>query len=156
MIEVCKLSERPCVESSDPRRRGKCCRCHAPLEKQAVDPTRDLAFEAKFMEHALDMAQRVQGITNHGYHSLVNHRLDVGRQRYGDAAFLDRDNLKEVREETPDVAAYAMLELQRQRALGADPEVLDAIYLDLVGAAAYASIADWFVQRATLKLRGED
>lgn len=121
-----------------------------------VDPTRDLAYEAAFLSDALEMATRITGIANYTYPTMVNHRLSIGRARYGDADYMTKDNLQEVREETPDIAAYAVLELQKQRRLGLDPDVLADLRLDLVAAAAYGAIADWFAQRATLLLRGED
>lgn len=136
-----------------------CVKCARRLTDELPgphDPTRDLQFETNFLLDALETAQRVTGISNHSYPTLVNMRLAVGRERYGDANYMTKDNLQEVREETPDIAAYAVLELQKQRHLGLDPEVFSELRLQLVAAAAYGAIADWYAQRASLLLKGEE
>jgi hypothetical protein len=136
---------------------GLCVKCGRRLPiAQAPDPTRDLEYENAFLTDALEMALRVSGISNYSYPAAVYHRLNIGRERYGDGNYLTKDNLQEVREETPDIAAYAVLELQKQQRLGLNPEVLAELRLDLVAAAAYGAIADYFAQRASLLLRGEE
>jgi hypothetical protein len=102
-----------------------------------------------------EAAVRLTGIANPAYAGRVQRRLDIGRQRYGDADYLAKDCIVEVMEETPDIASYAVLELQRQLHLNRLPdEVYDEVYLDLVAAAAYGAVADHFAQRAGLKIYG--
>lgn len=145
--------------SNDPRLHGLCVKCGRPIPKavdptSAIDPARDTAFEADFLADALTMAARVAGIPNMAYATRVNHRLEIGRQRYGDGDFLSKDNLVEVMEETPDLAAYAMLELQRLRRDGSiNPVLFNDLRLDLVAVAAYGSVADYFAQRAAQRLK---
>lgn len=145
------------VESLDPRRAGLCAKCSKRIGGGApapspVDPNRDLSFEAGFLNRAVEVAQRMTGISNPAYGQLVADRLEVGRQRYGDGDFLSKDNLLEVREETPDIASYAMLELRKQQILGLDQGTYDELELDLVAAAAYGAVADWYAQRASRRL----
>lgn len=121
-----------------------------------IDPTRDLEFERAFIRDVLVTAGRLTGIYHPRYANSVFQRLAVGRLRYGDGDYLTKDNLQEVREETPDVATYAMLELQKQRRLGLDDTTFQELRLDLVAAAAYGSVADWYAQRASRLLTGAD
>lgn len=148
----------PCFHSPSPDpRKDSCVKCGRLFTPPEPEPdARDFFFEEKFLLDALEMAQRTTGITNFQYQQLVWHRLAVGHERYGANNFLKVDNLREVREETPDIAAYAVLELQKQRRQGLDPEVLAELRLDLVAAAAYGAVADYFAQRASLLLRGEE
>ena len=119
-----------------------------------TDPNRDLAFESRFLADAHELAGRLTGISNFAYPLRVNHRLDIGRERYGDGDFLGKDCIQEVLEETPDLAAYAMLELQRLGRLDSPPVPLSEIRLDLVAVAAYGSIADYYAQRAGRRIAG--
>lgn len=143
--------------SVNDRYRG-CERCGLlPKYHPQIDPTRDLAFEAKFLNDALEAAGRLTGVHNPSYPLSVSARLDVGRRRYGDANYMGKDNLVEVLEETPDIASYAMLELQKQRRLKTmDPDTLDELYLDLVAAAAYGAAADFYARRAMRTRQGEE
>lgn len=118
------------------------------------DPTRDLVFEAKFLADVVEAAGRLGGITNNSYPPSVERRLAVGRERYGDGNFLDKDNLQEVLEETPDIASYSMLELERLLRLGIDDEIFDEMYLDLVAAGAYAALSDHYARRAMRTRQG--
>ncbi len=116
--------------------------------------SRDPAYERAFLDDVEYLVAQIQGLSyqpeDKAYARKVVARLNLGAQRYGDLAYLTRDNLAEVEEETPDVAAYAVLELQRLRV--SDPSVVDEVRADLVTAAAYAAIADGFVRRARRKL----
>lgn len=143
--------------SPDPRKEGLCVKCGRPYAPDSpVDPARDLAFEMEFLGEALDTALRLTGVSNMAYPMRVNHRLDIGRARYGDGDFLTKDNLTEVLEETPDLAAYAMLELQRlRRDASINPVLFNDIRLDLIGVAAYGAISDYYAQRAARRLRGD-
>lgn len=134
---------------------GWCVKCGQEYTP-AKDPTRDLEFESRFLTDALEVAQRLTGITNPAYPARVNHRLDVGRVRYGDADFLSKDCIVEVLEETPDLAAYSMLELQRLRYLGDAEGIFAELRLDLVAVAAFGAVADWYAQRAARRLRGQE
>lgn len=128
---------------------------HTQDPDSETDPARDLGFESRFLADAVELAQRLHGIANLAYPQRVNDRLAIGRARYGDGAFLGKDNITEVLEETPDLAAYAMLELQRIRSLGHFDKYSE-VRLDLVAVAAYGSIADWYAIRAGARLRGEE
>lgn len=119
------------------------------------DPTRDLHYEHQFLADALEMATRLTGITNNVYPFRVHHRLDIGRARYGDGNYLTKDNLQEVLEETPDLAAYAVLELQRLRRTES-PEIVAGVRMDLLAVSAYGAVADWYAQRALRRLKGEE
>lgn len=152
-----------CAASNDPRYQESCYKCGKRLHPGSevvklpgIDPSRDEEFETWFLGEALSWAQRLTGIMNMAYPIRVNRRLDIGRERYGDGDFLTKDNLQEVLEETPDLAGYAMLELQRLRR---DSEVERTVYedvkQDLVAVAAYGAIADYYAQRAAQRLRDE-
>jgi hypothetical protein len=82
--------------------------------------------------------------------------MRVGREVYGDDAFMGKDNIAEVMEETPDIAGYAVLELQKQRNLGLPSAVFEDVRLDLVAASAYGAVADWYAQRAGRRLKGDE
>lgn len=138
--------------AADPRMAGTCVKCGSPLAK--ADPARDLQFESRFLQDSLELALRLTGVSNELYPRRVNQRLALGRERYGEGTFLRRDNLVEVLEETPDLAAYAMLELQRQRVLGLGNAAFEELRLDLVAVAAYGAVADYYAQRASLRARG--
>ena len=161
------------AESANPRTENWCVKCgkrmpdigpvkpftpNLPQDNFVPkDPARDPEFESAFLQDALEVAQRLAGIANPAYPHRVNHRLDVGRARYGDADFLSKDNLVEVLEETPDLAAYAMLELQRLRHLGViSQRVAEELRLDLVAVAAFGAVADWYAQRAARRLKGTE
>lgn len=153
--------QAPCVTflaATNPRVET-CVKCgkgegvHTPAAKPEVDPTRDLAAEVEFFTEVVQTAQRLTGISNPDYIAEVMHRLDIGRERYGDADYMRKDVLREVREETPDIAAYAVLELHKQRALGLDREHFSNLYQDLLAASAYAAVADYYAKRADIRLK---
>jgi hypothetical protein len=125
---------------------------HPPLP-----PARDRAFEDQFFADVVLTAHRLTGITNDSYPGRVQHRMRVGREVYGDDAFMAKDNIAEVMEETPDIAGYAVLELQKQKNLGQiAPDVFEDVRLDLVAASAYGAVADWYAQRAGRRLKGDE
>lgn len=143
--------------SADPRKQGTCVKCGRPYDAAASpDPARDLLYESSFLYDALEMCQRLTGITNPSYPAQVFDRLAVGKARYGDGDFLTKNCIDEVREETPDLAAYAMLELQRQKHLGLDADTLASVRLDLVAVSAYGAVADFYAQRAARRLQGAE
>lgn len=145
-----------CEPSTDPRYQRVCVKCSRPVLAPPLDPTRDLEYERAFLRDAVELCQRLTGIHNPIYPILVERRLDVGRKRYGDGDYMRKDNLREVREETPDIASYALLELHKQRQLGLGEETQRELRLDLVAAAAYGAAADWYAQRATRRLEGTE
>ncbi len=49
------------------------------------------------------------GVDAGAYPGAVRRRLALGARRYGEGAFLERDNTRELLEETPDGAAYCLL-----------------------------------------------
>jgi hypothetical protein len=153
----------PCfgfAHSENPRIRS-CAKCgrapenHRAAPEATVDPTRDLRFEDDFFHEAVTYAQRATGISNLAYVPRVQARLQVGRERYGDANYMEKDVLQEVLDETPDIAGYAVLELHKQRALGLDEFRFRNLYHDLLAATAYGVVADFYAQRAARRLAGE-
>lgn len=125
---------------------------HLAMEQPATDPTRDPWLEAAFLEDVVNTAQRLTGITNHVYPQLVRDRLAIGYRRYGAGDFLRKDNLREVREETPDIASYAILELTKQKRAGMPELPFLELRLELVACAAYGAVADYYAQRAARHL----
>lgn len=78
---------------------------------------RDLDLERELLALAGEINLRHHGEQPGPYSRAVRARLQLGAERYEPGAFRQRDNLVEVLEETPDVAAYVLLELQRLRIL---------------------------------------
>ena len=115
--------------------------------------TRDGAWEAEFLGRVVETAQRLCGNASYAYPARVGRRLAEGQALYGDE-WRDKDCLAEVLEETPDLAGYGMLEIQRLRAQGADPGLIADVELDLLAVAAYGCIADYFALRAARRIRG--
>jgi len=123
-------------------------------------PSRDEAFERAFLADMRQLVTHLRGAAGtpgetEAFVRRIRERLAIGAERYGEHQFLQRDNLSEVEEETPDVAAYAMLELERLQELLPPAELAD-VRIDLVTAAAYAAIADVYVRAARRKLGGHD
>lgn len=119
----------------------------------ATDPTRDPELETRFLDEVVETAQRLTGIFNPSYPLAAIHRLDVGFRRYGVGDYLLKDNLKEVREETPDIATYSVLELTKQKRVGLQDDKFNDLWLALVACAAYGAVADYYAQRATEIMR---
>lgn len=112
--------------------------------------SRDPELERRLLEAIVARARLRFGVRCGPYTAAVQRRLELGAERYGDDAFLTRDNLAELLEETPDVAGYALLELQRL-AGRAHPGVRD----DLLRAALCGAVADHYARRARRRLRGK-
>lgn len=102
------------------------------------------ALERTFLANAITEAARL-GVDAVGYDDAVLERLELGALRYGGDAFLERDNLVELLEETPDVAGYALLELQR---LGARERLDGDVAQALLKAAVHGAIADHYARQA--------
>lgn len=101
-------------------------------------------LEHRFLEGVEAQAARL-GVDVKPYHDAVLARLALGADRYGERAYLGRDNLVELLEETPDVAGYALLELQR---LGARGELDSTVANHLLEAAVHGAIADHHAREA--------
>lgn len=123
-----------------------CARCSYPRSAHPkTEPSpRDPATEQDFLEAALALAEKLIGRHHSGYIAQVRKRLAIGAERYGDGAFLERDNLVEIREETPDLGSYPVLEYQRMLAAGEDTAEDKA---DLLAIAAHGACADIHAQR---------
>lgn len=149
----------PCLgfEAAQNPRILTCVKCGRPEGMHAKKPTpvRDLDAEQEFFAEAVNVAQRVAGVYNPGYITRVMERLAIGAERYGDNAFMETDVLQEVLDETPDIAGYGVLELHKQRALGLDQNKYAELYQDLLAAASYAVVADWYANRAKRRLHEE-
>jgi transcription initiation factor TFIIIB Brf1 subunit/transcription initiation factor TFIIB len=102
--------ETACVPSTNPRREHVCVRCARVIETRE----RDRELEAELFTLAAELNERAHGEHPGSFASRVFDRLEMGQQRYGDE-YLHRDNLTEAAEETPDAAAYVLLELHRLR-----------------------------------------
>lgn len=70
-------------------------------------------YERRFLDEVESEASRRYNIDARGYRERVEARLAVGAERYGDDDFMGKDVVTELLEETPDVAAYALLEAQK-------------------------------------------
>lgn len=108
-------------------------------------PGRDRAYEAEFLENVERKALERFGVNVAGYRISVERRLEHGAKVYGDLDFLDKDMVRELLEETPDVASHALLEAQKRLARGAeDDEKLHFLF----DAAVYGAMADYCARRA--------
>lgn len=128
---------------------GKCGRipdAHPPC-------SRDVGVERAFMADVAELVAQMRGMSFNptalaAYTRKVSERLAIGEERYGGTEFLSRDNLVEVADETPDVAAYGLLEVERLQREGLDEQAVSEVRSALVTAAAYTAIADEYVRVA--------
>ena len=74
---------------------------------------RDHVEEARLLNEAANICQRVYGESAPRFARTVRQRLAKGAAQYGDSDYLSKDNLIEASLESPDLAAYAMLDYQR-------------------------------------------
>lgn len=74
---------------------------------------RDQNEEAKLLEEAAILCQRVYGESSGAFARLVFERFKKGAEEYGESRFLTVDCLVEALEEPADAAAWGMLDLQR-------------------------------------------
>lgn len=109
---------------------------------------RDPALERELLNAVTRRARRFFGVDCTVYVRRVERRLRLGAQRYGDDLHDGRDLLGELLEETPDVAGYALLELQRG---GADLPA--AVRDDLLRVAMLGAAADYYARRAARLMR---
>ena len=104
---------------------------------------RDAAYEASWRGHLARRVSDLYDVSIGALDRMVVGRLELGRQRYGDDDFLDKDMVREALDETADVIAYMLLESEKRLAAG-DPVGLH----DLEQAAIHAAMADVYVRRA--------
>lgn len=104
--------------------------------------SRDPALERRLLEQVVRAARLHFGVNCLPYVGAVERRLVLGAERYGDDLHDGRDLMGELLEETPDVAGYALLELQR---LGGEDRHIRG---DLLQVAMLGAVADHFARRA--------
>ncbi len=112
---------------------------------------RSREFERRLLAETVRRAGVGYGLHCQAYVASVEQRLELGAQRYGDTAYLDRDNLIELLEETPDVAGYSLLELQARGGDGAPPPLFAALRQVLI----HGALADHFARVAQRACEGE-
>jgi hypothetical protein len=136
-IRVCEHAP-----SANPRNEGWCVKCGHTME------ARDRDYEEAFLENVCREASRRFGMDCAGYKLAVKRRLELGAERYGDMDFMTKDNMRELLEETPDLAGYALLEAQKTLRLNLDDDEQRAWHL--FEASVYGAAAD---HHARLALR---
>lgn len=145
------MSECRHAASDNPRSAGSCRKCGRIL------PRRDRDYEAAFLGDVAQLTEQLKGLAfSPGDMALfVQHvveRLEIGAARYGDHDFASKDNLAEAEQEPPDIAGYAVLELERLLHVQADADLIADVRVDLVSASAHAAISDEYLRRARRKL----
>lgn len=138
--------------SANPRNENACARC-GRITSFHPPAGRDLNVERLFMADVAELVSMLRGMSFNpsalaAYTRKVHERLAIGEERYGGTEFLNRDNLVEVADETPDVAAYGLLEVERLQREGLDEQAVGEVRSALVTAAAYTAIADEYVRVA--------
>lgn len=112
---------------------------------------RNRAYEDQFFRHLESECRRRFGEDVGACCRRVRERLEMGRKRYGDNAFMYKNMYHEALEESPDFIAYILLELHK---LGADStEAPPEQHYHLWEACLYAALADWHVRRAAMLAR---
>ncbi len=109
---------------------------------------RDQGLEHLLLAATVRAARRDYSLSCGPYIAAVEERLQLGAERYGDDAYLRRDCLRELLEETPDVAGWALLALQCP-VEAADPTVFEALRQVML----HGALADHHARRA-LHARG--
>lgn len=107
---------------------------------------RDVLYEEAWLRRLEEEALRRYGTSAQRFIRSIRARLDIGKDRYGDDDFLSKDLMVELLEETPDVAAYCLLETQKENSLGRDDHQ-DKHY-HLFEAALHAAAADYHARMA--------
>ncbi len=106
---------------------------------------RDADYERTFLKEVAAAVTTRYGVDVDYYAARVEHRLEIGAERYGDSSFTEKDIVPELLEETPDVAAYALLEVQKGLA---DPDEQDNRGHWLFECAVAAAWADYCARQA--------
>lgn len=107
--------------------------------------SRSLAYEAEFLDNVESEAQRRYGVDVVGYRRSVEQRLRLGAIRYGDLDFMHKDMMKELLEETPDVASHCVLEAQKRLAISEED---DGLLFHLFEASIHGAMGDWHARQA--------
>lgn len=144
------------IPATDPRREGECARCGKRMDiappceltpEQLGKPStgRNREYERTFLENVEREAQRRFGVNVVGYRLSVERRLELGAERYGDLDFLSKDMIRELLDETPDLASHAVLEIQKRLANGLED---DERFHHLFEASVHGALADWHARQA--------
>jgi hypothetical protein len=104
---------------------------------------RNLEWEEEWRAHLARRVSVLYTVVIARLDAMVEARVELGRQRYGDDDFMSKDMMAEGIEETADVVVYAMLESEKRLAQGR----ADGLE-DLQKAAEHAAMADHFFRRA--------
>jgi hypothetical protein len=104
---------------------------------------RSAQWEEEWRAHLARRVHALYDVVVERLNTMVVHRLALGKERYGDDDFLDKDVIAEALEEAADCVVYAMLESQKRLADGRS-DGLD----DLQHAAEHAAMADHYFRRA--------
>lgn len=144
-------------EGANPRMHGRCIKCGMAYVKDPSGTTRDLQFEQEMLDTAIELCHRVYGRLPTAYTREVQSRLALGAERYGDGDYLLKDNLQEATQESPDFAAYHLLELQRVRPLMSEDEFeeMKMLVLDAMAHTAAAHLLSVEVSRLRHDILGE-
>jgi hypothetical protein len=113
---------------------------------------RDHPYETRWLDELAAAVEHRHGVNVQVFVHAVRERLALGTARYGDDAFLRKDVVAEALEETPDVAAYVLLEVQKRLAgtVEADGRVTEHLFT----AAIHAAVADHHLRQVALIDRG--
>lgn len=130
-----------------------CVKC-GRLRPPDPEPLRRLqAVEEAFIGEAMEIAQRHGWPLTGAWARAVRERLEMGEAEYGTRA-LERDNLEDILEETPDLGSWPVLELQRL--VLQDAASLDGDRLDLLAIAAHGAAAHYYALRIKRRRAGLD
>lgn len=113
---------------------------------------RNHVLEDEVLNFGVDLCDRAYTRAPTGFITEVKKRLALGAERYGDDDYLTKDNLAESMEETPDLAAYAVLELEKLCG-DLDPGDCAELRMDVVAVVAAAAHAHALLQQLHARRR---